>query len=268
MNNVWSLRLLRLGKTERPSGWGGFPLPGRGGGGTRRKRGKTCGVPGPPLPAPRPGAARPAERGSPLAARLPPPAVPLRSLPMPGRHGGPLGPHPPGVLRTQRRGAGAGRLLMAPPLQPASPSPTPRPMAQVGVPFPLATPPRGPKASPARPLSPYHSITPSLCHCQRRSPDRPPGTGSGVPATFLTFFPSTRTPRYPPSGTPPAQPPGLGLSGRAQLHLHAHCLRDSLFTSLLHGRNPCHCEDVRVVFVKYVAQLEFQPHSVIHPSML
>jgi len=225
------------------------------------------------LRRPRPPSSSPASRSRPtggegFAARLPPPAVPLRSLPMPGRHGRRLGPHPPGVLRTQRRGAGAGRLLMAPPLQPASPSPTPRPMAQVGVPFPLATPPRGPKASPVRPLSPYHSITPSLCHCQRRSPDRPPGTGSGVPATFLTFFPSTRTPRYPPSGTPPAQPPGLGLSGRAQLHLHAHCLRDSLFTSLLHGRNPGHCEDVRVVFVKYVAQLEFQPHSVIHPSML
>ena len=77
--------------------------------------------------------------------RRPPPAVPLRSLPMPGRHGGRLGPHPPWVLRTHRRGLaplparGAGRLLAAPPLQPASSAPTPRPMARVGVPFPRDT---------------------------------------------------------------------------------------------------------------------------------
>lgn len=71
MNNDWSLRLLSVGKGERTSRWGGSPLPGRGGGRTRRKRGKTCGVPGPLLPAQRPGDNRPVERGSQPAFRSP-----------------------------------------------------------------------------------------------------------------------------------------------------------------------------------------------------
>lgn len=181
--------------------------------------------------------------------RRPPPGVPLRSLPMPGRHGWRLGPHPPGVLRTQRRGLaplparGAGRcLLPAPPLQPASPAPTPRPMAWVSVSFPLATPPRGPKASPAQHLSPHHSITSSLCHCQTHSPDRPPGTGSGVPATFLTFIPlhldpAVHTLRHR-SCTPswvvfPAEPSRTPMPTACETHF---------LTPLLHGRNPHHCK--------------------------
>lgn len=215
MNNDWSLRLLRVGKRERPSGWGGS-LPGALG---RRHAGRGAGRPaasGPPLPAPRPGSRPTGGR----RVRRPPPGVPLRSLPMPGRHSGRLGPHPPGVLRTQRRGlappsSGAGRWTLrashsAPPLQPASPAPTPD-LAWVSVSFPLrhtSTWPQG-LSSPA-PITPplYHPVPLPLSNAFSRP-------ASCFEPRGPCHLPDLHPPPLGPCGTHPQapllHPPGLSF---------------------------------------------------------
>lgn len=177
MNNDWSLRLLRVGKRERPSGWGGSPLPGRGGGRTRRKRGKTCGVPGPPLPARRPGAARAVERGSQPAFRSP---SPLPTDAWPPRWA--LRPPPTrGVAATEegsgtppRSGRRADGRYGASPRGPSTAAGVPGAHTLTHGP---GERPLSPSDVALRPLQPGTSlpITPSLCHCQRHSPDRLPG---------------------------------------------------------------------------------------------
>lgn len=192
----------------RPSGWGGSLSRGAG---ARRHAGETredLRRPGPPLPAPRPGAARPAEGVRPF------PGV-LSALPtMPGRHSGRLGPHPPGVLRTQRRGLAPSQLgsgqVDATGVSPGPSTsrrprrPTPRPIAWVSVSFPPRHTSTWPKASPAR-----HPITPPLYHpvplpLSNAFSDGLLAQALGGPCHLPDLHPPPRTLRYPPSVPLPA----------------------------------------------------------------
>lgn len=182
-------------------------------------------------------------------ARRPPPGVPLRSLPMPGRHSGRLGPHPPGVLRTQRRGLaplparGAGRwTLRASPPGPSTAAGVPgahTPTHGLGErllsPRDTSTWPQG-LSSPA-PIAPprYHPVPLPLSNAFSR------------PASWHRLrgpchLPDLHPPPLGPCGTHPQAPllhTLLGcLSSRAQPHPHAHCLRDSLSHSTPSWQEP------------------------------
>lgn len=215
MNNDWSLRLLGVGRGERPSGWGGSPLPGRWGG-TRAKRGKTCGVPG-PLFQPRVREPPDRRRG---VRRLTPASLsaPYRCL---AATVGAWAPHPPGCYG--HRGGGwhpsqleeAGRwTLRASPPGPSTATGVPgahtRPIAWVSVSFPLATPPTvAPGLSSPAPITPplYHPVPLPLSNAFSRPASWHRLRG---PATFLTFIPSLG-----PCGTHPQvpllHPPGLSF---------------------------------------------------------
>lgn len=251
-------------------GW--FPSRGAGGG-TGGRNAATCGVPGPLLQRPASGS-RPTG-GEGFAACLP--ASLLLPLPMPGRHSGRLGPHPPGVLRTQRRGlapsqlgerAGRyGRLLPAPPLHGVPGAHTPTHSLGERPPFPSSHTSTWPQGPPAR----HH-------HPTTLSP-RPFATVKRILQTGLLaqlqgpcHLPDLTSPSTDPAASHPQAPllhTPKGLSSRAQLHPRAHCLRDSLFThSFMAGTHAIVRGCTRGLFVKYVPQLDFQLHSVIHPSML